>query len=233
MHFWSVGLETYGVRVEDPVEALRSEYGERLPIAFDLDVESTAPPMTFATGRLDATGAGDRRGASAARGFYEQVCAVHGELHLGPSTSITISGLGARGHSWGLPPWWIHYEGRAAFQLGEALATGLMLPHPGGEPAGYLWSSEAGGRSVDELVGEVHRDADRIPVAARAVVDHTVDLDIDVVAAFPVSLDDLWAPGGPERGGHVVRCLCRVRSGEGAEGFGWAEWVRLPDGARG
>ncbi len=233
LHYWTVGLETYGVRVEDPVEALASEYGERLPIAFELDVESTAPPMTFGTGRLDRTGDRGRGGGELVEGLYEQVCSVHGELHLGTSMSLAISGLGARGHSWGGPPWWTRWDGRAAFQLGESLATGLMLPPPGGEPAGYLWSAEAGGRPVDELVGEVHRDADRIPVAARSVVNHTVDLDVDVIAAFPVSLDDLWAPGGSERGGHVVRCLCRARSGEGAEGSGWAEWVRPPDGARG
>ncbi len=226
--FWTVGLETYGVRVDDPVAALESEYGERLPIAFDLEIESVAPAFVLAAGACDVDGV-----AEASVGFYEQVCSVHGEVHLGPSTSVALSGRGARGHSWGVPPWWTEWDGRACFQMGEVQATGLMIPGAGADADGYLWSAEVGGHRVEDLVEEVHRDASGIPVAARAVVNHVVDLDVDVVAAFPVALEDLRAPGGPGAGGHVVRCLCRVMTGDGYEGSGWAEWVRRPRAARG
>jgi len=37
---WSAGLEAFGVRLDDPLDAERGERGERLPLGFDLEWET-------------------------------------------------------------------------------------------------------------------------------------------------------------------------------------------------
>lgn len=230
--FWTIGLETYGVRVEDPVDALESEFGERMPVAFELELESVASAAPFGRGEGGAASTGAVATRSAA-GYYEQVCAVHGEVHIGPSTSIGLSGRGARGHSWGVRPWWERCEGRAAFQVGNLLAAGFLLHGAGAAPEGYLWSAETGNVGVSDVVGEVQHDHAGLPVAARTVVNREVEIDVDVVAAFPVVLQGLRSAGSPSQAGHVVRCLCSVETSDGEGGSGWAEWVRPAAAARG
>jgi hypothetical protein len=39
---WTVGLEAFGVRLDDPLDAERGERGERLPVGFDLEWETGA-----------------------------------------------------------------------------------------------------------------------------------------------------------------------------------------------
>jgi hypothetical protein len=69
---WSWGLEAFGVAFDDAEEALRSEWGDRMALGFDLEWE--------APDRLDL--APDRPGA------------VHGEILVGPSERIAFDGLG-------------------------------------------------------------------------------------------------------------------------------------------
>jgi len=37
---WTAGLEAFGVRLDDPLDAERGERGERLPLGFDLEWET-------------------------------------------------------------------------------------------------------------------------------------------------------------------------------------------------
>jgi hypothetical protein len=82
---WSVGLEAFGVALDDPLEAWRRERGD--PWALGLDVEWE--------------GAGPCRPWSA--GGYWQACAVSGDVLVG-AERFSLDGSGTRIHEWGDRP---------------------------------------------------------------------------------------------------------------------------------
>jgi hypothetical protein len=81
---WTLGLEAFAVRHEDPAEGLRTGWGERLGLAFDLDWEATAEPDDLPGG-------------------YGQWGEVHGEVLVGEEV-IDGSWLSHRRHRRGVPP---------------------------------------------------------------------------------------------------------------------------------
>lgn len=82
----TVGLEAFGVGMEDPTEVFARGWGDQVPMGFDLEWESDAAAVTG-----DATG-------------YELACEVHGEVLLGHE-EIDFTGWGHRGHRWGAMDW--------------------------------------------------------------------------------------------------------------------------------
>lgn len=203
--FWTLGLETYGVRLDGPEAALGDEYGERLPVAFDLEWEAYTPPVPMGGGLAG----------------YEHPGTVHGEIHLG-GTTIGFEGRGARGHSWGDGPWWAHRRHRAAFQFGDALAVGVVADPRGRAAEGYVWSVGEGVRPVESLRVETHPGPHGFPAAARYVVNHDLELEVEVTSPAPVSLADAGRGLPP---GRLPRALCRATSDDAA-GLGWAEWFQ-------
>ncbi len=89
MEHWTVGLEAFGVALDDPTEVWRSGRGDRRALGFDLEWETTGGPELLAL-----AGAG-----------YHLPCAVHGEV-LVDDDIITVAGWGARSHAWGERDWW-------------------------------------------------------------------------------------------------------------------------------
>ena len=75
---WSLGLEAFGVSMDDPDEALRGERGDRIGLGFDLEWEAGGPPV----------GDGDD---------YEQDGVVHGEILVGAQV-VAFDGRGRRRH---------------------------------------------------------------------------------------------------------------------------------------
>ena len=118
---WSMGLEAFGVALDDPTEALRGERGEPVALGLDLEWEASAPPCP-----------------SGAPAGYGQPSTVHGEVLVGRER-LAVDGRGWRTHVWGprVPPmahWWAtaHLdEGTALWAWSEGGAW--RLP-PGGEP---------------------------------------------------------------------------------------------------
>ncbi len=49
---WGVGLEAFGVRLDDPLDAKRGERGERLPVGLDLEWETAADRFGAVRGDL-------------------------------------------------------------------------------------------------------------------------------------------------------------------------------------
>lgn len=78
---WALGMEAFGVAVDDPREARSRRWGELVPVGFDLEWEAVAEPLL----------GGDRA--------MELPCLVHGELLIGPA-EIHLDGRGWRGHTW-------------------------------------------------------------------------------------------------------------------------------------
>ena len=84
---WSVGLEAFGLALDDPLEAWRSERGD--PWALGLDVEWEARGPCSAWPDAGSTG-------------YWQPCAVHGDVLVG-DRRFALDGSGVRIHLWGDP----------------------------------------------------------------------------------------------------------------------------------
>jgi len=118
LEHWTIGLEAFGVRLDDPLDALRDERGERIAVGIDLEWETSGAPE-----RVD-------------RG-YAQPGTVHGDLLLGALT-IPIDTVGTRMHEWGPAPWSSQRDARAhavdpetrllvsASGRGELVADGLV-----------------------------------------------------------------------------------------------------------
>ena len=88
---WSLGLEAFGVSLDDPDEALGAERGDRTGLGLDLEWEAAAPVL-------------------GGPGSYGQACAVHGEILVGggggPVETIAFEGSGWRRHAWGAAVQW-------------------------------------------------------------------------------------------------------------------------------
>lgn len=90
---WSVGLEAFGVALEDPLEAWRGERGDPWAIGLDVEWEGLGNCRPFPCG-----------------GGYEQACDVHGDVLVG-AARFQLDGHGVRTHLWGErrwdePMWW-------------------------------------------------------------------------------------------------------------------------------
>ncbi|HEX2700793.1 MAG TPA: hypothetical protein VHM89_11395 [Acidimicrobiales bacterium] len=113
---WSVGLEAFGVLLDDPDEALGGERGERTGLGLDLEWEAAAPVVGGV-------------------GSYGQACSVHGEILVGggggPVETITFDGRGWRRHAWGKAVGWFTPASRLDGHLEDGrpfTATGLVPP---------------------------------------------------------------------------------------------------------
>ena len=124
LEHWSVGLEAFGVALNDPTEAWRSLRGDRTALGLDLEWETAGLPST----------------ASHPHG-YHLPCLVHGEVLVGDEV-IALDGSGGRSHTWGHRRWdhaWSTTAGRLddgttwyGHRLGILPAQGASgLPGPG------------------------------------------------------------------------------------------------------
>jgi len=87
LEHWSVGLEAFGVALDDPLDAWGAERGD--PWALGLDVEWEA------LGSCQPADGG---------GGYQQACAVHGDVLVG-AERFQLDGSGIRAHLWGAQEW--------------------------------------------------------------------------------------------------------------------------------
>jgi len=95
LEHWTVGVEAFGVALDDPREAFRGERGDLCPLGFDLEWEATEPARP-----------GDEQGYD--QGYdqgYGQACTVHGEVLVG-TERLELDGVGWRCHRWGNRDWW-------------------------------------------------------------------------------------------------------------------------------
>jgi len=90
LQHWSVGLEAFGVALDDPAEAYRGERGDPTALGLDLEWEASDVPV----GGQGPGGEG-----------YGQACAVHGDVLVGRER-IAFDGAGWRTHAWGPRDWW-------------------------------------------------------------------------------------------------------------------------------
>ncbi|MDQ6910049.1 MAG: hypothetical protein M3Z84_04580 [Actinomycetota bacterium] len=87
LQHWSVGLEAFGVALDDPGEAWLGERGDRVAVGLDLEWEATEVPVN---NRSDG---------------YSQPCSVHGDVLI-DDERLMIDARGWRAHVWGDRDWW-------------------------------------------------------------------------------------------------------------------------------
>ena len=190
---WTVGLEAFGLGVDDPAELYGRQYGERVPLGFDLEWEASAP----------AHPEGDSSMA------FAQACRVSGEILVG-SVQIDFDGHGHRSRQWGpRRDWdsrWFRVRGR--LDDGSTFTTCVV----DGDIAGA--SGSVDGATVDVVAVIEAPIGAGLPQAARVVMAG-LEVGIDPIAATPLEVVDAE---GRVRRGHPERCAgCRPPTG----GSGW------------
>ena len=126
---WSVGLEAYGVELDDPDDALRGERGVRTGLGIDLEWEADGPPI-------------------GAAGDYAAAARVHGEVLVGAGRdveTIAVDGAGLWRHRWD--------ELASVTPVGLTLATVPARVAADGDP----WASMAAAPQSLEPLLDLHR----------------------------------------------------------------------------
>jgi hypothetical protein len=215
----SLGLEAFGVALDDPADALADGFGVRTPVGFDLEWEDDRPPVTG----LDV----DR---------YEVPGRAHGQILLGTG-SFEVDGPGQREHAWGAVDWWGPGWWRASIRWEDGRHTVARGPGPaaaiGGRPpdrgpgvasaagSGVTIGAGRGGGAHQPAAIELRWDDWGLPVAATLRLGDTVSV-LEPEACVPVPL-----AGGPVGGSALLSTLvaCRHRPGGDPAGRGWLEIV--------
>jgi hypothetical protein len=158
---WSMGLEAFGVALDDPTEAWRGERGDPVALGLDMEWEATGRP-------------------GAVPGGYAQPSVVHGEVLVG-SERLDVDGRGWRTHLWGVPGpslarWWAgaHLDDGTAFCAWSA--GGAWMHPPGGEP---VTASARAGTDLrpDGLLGEVVLEVGDLALKGEPVAQAVVPFD--------------------------------------------------------
>ena len=87
-------MEAFALAFDDPADAIGSELGERVGLAFDLEWEGTRADLRVDTPAEPDDGWG-------AHGRYETHCEVNGVVQLGDD-EWDVAATGARTHEWGM-----------------------------------------------------------------------------------------------------------------------------------
>ena len=95
LEHWSVGMEAFGVGLDDPLEAWGRERGDPWALGLDVEWEGIGPCTPWPGG-------------------YWQPCAVHGDVLVG-AERFQLDGSGMRLHLWGE----VRRAGWAAGRLGD------------------------------------------------------------------------------------------------------------------
>lgn len=126
---WSVGLEAFGVALDDPLEAWGDERGDVVPFGLDLEWEAAAPVEPL----------GPHSSGRQSEG-YAQCCTVHGDVLIGDER-IEVDASGHREHAWGVselarfPGWRVSAPGVEAGPLwGSPMGSGADLKGSGACP---------------------------------------------------------------------------------------------------
>ncbi len=209
----SLGLEGFGLAHDDPAEVYGVGFGDRTPIAFDLEWERDGEVFRWP----DAVPR------------YEIPCRVHGEILLGDET-IELDGFGQRDHSWGHRDWWTSGWCWTAFRMDDGARFHAVTTKPSsGFAIGY--DQEPGMAApgfdlvttfeADEVLG-----AEAIPIA--------VDLTINArsFAVEPVAWSPVLLTHSDGREARFPRALARFTEhggdDDGRTGLGWIEFNQPP-----
>ena len=194
---WTVGLEAFGVGLDDPAEVYGRQFGDQVPLGFDLEWEATGPVEDDS---LPITG-------------YQQPSLVTGEILVGRE-AIDFVGDGRREHHWGVWAGWDVRWFRLHGRLDDGTSFSAVVV------GGDLAAAEAtvDGQPVEVIEVRESMNGVGLPEAARVRLTG-LDVAAEPIGATPLELTD---PEG--RVTRAPRALCRLTTRRRATGAGWAEW---------
>jgi hypothetical protein len=138
LEHWSVGLEAFGVALEDPLDALKADpWGDRIGVGYDLEWESTETTLDL----VHASGTG-----------FGQDCRVTGELLLA-DLQFDLDGAGRRWRAWGIDPLAILAELSPSPLPDPILTTPVRLDSPFGNATGGPQQAMVLNRQLDLSTG--------------------------------------------------------------------------------
>jgi len=227
LEHWSVGLETFAVALDDPLDAWRGERGNPVPFGLDLEWEALLRPERQPRPCPDV----DPPPTDGQADGYGQWCRVTGEVLVG-TERVDLHALGAVGHrehAWGpgagsvarRAPGAGPVPGERAWRAAGGTGTGAWWA--AGTAGGGPGSAPADGWVVwDGLDPEPARLWTRwggtgVPVAATLEA-----AGIGPVELRPAHLSPVAVPGAP-----VVHALCRATAADGTTGCAWVTWDGL------
>jgi hypothetical protein len=156
---WTVGLEAYGVALDDPYDAFERPWGERTGLGYDVEWEAAGPAEELAPGS------------------YRQPCVVSGEVLVGHDEHPAAAGWGWRRHRWG--PWVEPATGWTAFWSSDGsaplsappavdLAASVIARAPiaAAMPSGGVWREERSFVATGTATGWIGRPRPAISRAA-------------------------------------------------------------------
>ena len=203
---WTVGLEAFGVALDDPADAYGACRGERTALGFDLEWETVGGTYGYP-------------GVSR----YEVPCKVSGEVLVGRET-IAFDGWGERDHSWGNRDWWAYPWTWTAGRLDDGTMWHASRPLIEGVRYEPGFVQPPGGRpeEVDRFTAAEERGREGLPTRDSLQVG-PLELAVEPRHFAPVRLD---APDG--RVGRLARALSRAGAPDGRSGWCWMEWNQPP-----
>lgn len=203
----TVGLEAFGVGMDDPSDVYGSGWGDRTPLGFDLEWETDGG--TFSWGEI-----ADR---------YEIPCRVHGEILVGTEV-IDFDGWGQRDHSWGVRDWWDTGWMWSAGRMDDGTRFHGVVPTGASQGVGYWGQSPQEGlmSPTFDLMCDARLGVEQIPDAA-TISYGPITTQVRPLAWAPVLLT---SPDG--RQSRFPRGLCRFETATGEGGLGWVEFNQPP-----
>ena len=202
---WSLGLEAFGLAIENPADILHEARGDLVPLGFELDWDTDGGGYEYVVTPR-----------------YEIPCRVHGIVRRGDQ-DIEIDAVGQRDHSWGVRDWWqfdwvwvaLHLDDGTHLFLNEVRLPGLTWH------TGYVQDPSRGASLFDEAE-VVERPSDDGLVAGLDLRFAGLSARVVPVAWAPLPL---VAPDG--RRSDMLRALSRVELDDGRSGVGWIELNRV------
>ncbi len=208
MEHWSIGVEAFGVLLDDPLDSYRGEIGTRIAVGLDLEWVSCAPAFHYPY-PLEMPNL-----------HYQHAGTVRGEILLGEE-AMTFDGFGERDHSFGNRDWWQFGWNWASCYFNESFTLHLLKGDHNLFTDGYVWRGDQNERVVS-LDAQSIFDADGLVLSARYVINESLEVVVEPLHHAPVPLVD---PDG--RTSRFPRSLCRFTTSDGDVGHGWAEWLQV------
>jgi hypothetical protein len=204
---WNLGLEAFGVALDDPAETYRGLRGDRTPLGFDLEWDTDGEPYRYRS--LDR---------------YEIPCRVQGTVKVGAET-VEVDGFGQRDHSWGVRDWWAVGWCWSAWRRADGTRVHGVTTIPDlGFHVGYV-QHDAALEEVEHIGLEASFAGDAMPRGVVLTIAG-VRYEVEPVGWAPVLLE---ATDG--RTARFPRALARFHGDDGDVGVGWIELNAGPDQA--
>ncbi len=208
MEHWSIGVEAFGVLLDEPLDSYRGEIGTRLPVGLDLEWEACAPVYDY------------EYPPEYPAMHYQHAGIVHGEILLG-DRSIAFDGFGERDHSYGDRDWWLFGWNWASAYFRSDFTLHTLKGESDLFTNGYVWRGDNNTR-VTALNATTEFDADGLATSAELLINGELAVTVTPLHHAPVPLVD---PDG--RTSRFPRSLCRFTTADGDVGHGWAEWLEV------